>query len=77
MPQSMTLWVNVPKGDVLAENTIKEPTKTPYGYGAQIQLCKPLCMHICRVYVVLVHPRDAEKTQDHVMHLEANSKTDN
>ena len=56
----MTLRVKEPTGDVLAEQTIKEPTETADGYGSQIQLCKPLCVHIFCVYVVLVHSWDAK-----------------
>lgn len=76
MPQSMTLRVKVPTREFCAEQTIREPAKTRDGNGSQVQLCKPLCLLVFCVYVVLVHSRDAEKAQDHVMYFEANSETD-
>lgn len=74
VPKSMTLWIKVPLRDVLAKQTIKKPTNSPKEYGGQVYLCKPLCIDVLRVDIVFVHPGDAEKTENGVMYLEANSK---
>lgn len=75
MPQGMTLWVNGPTGYLFAVNIITEPTQTPYKKGGNIQLCNPLSRQVLGVYIILVHSRNAEEAQDHIVHLKANFKT--
>lgn len=76
MPQGMTLWINQPLRNLFAENTIKQPTQTPQENSGHIELRQPFSTGILCVYIILVHSRYAKETQKHIMHLEANTKTD-
>lgn len=76
MPQGMTLRINRPTGYLFAENIITKPTQTPYKKSGHIQLCEALSIHVLCVYIILVHSRYAEKTQDHIVHLKTNLKSD-
>jgi len=74
MPQRMTLRVNRPTGNLLAENTITEPKQTAEYKSNYKQLCKPLGRSILSVNIIFVHSWNAEKNENDIMHFEANTK---
>lgn len=74
MPQSMSLRVHRPLRYPLAEHTVAEPAHAPHKDRGNVPFGNPFSRGVLGVNVVLVHPRDAEKAEDHVVDLESDAK---
>ena len=70
----MSLRVHRPLRYPLAEHTVAEPAHAPHKDRGNVPFGNPFSRGVLGVNVVLVHPRDAEKAEDHVVDLETDPK---